>query len=217
MTGPDPGNGLIILPGKLDPAAQAELLDEVRALIAMAPLFVPRMPRSDRAFSVRMSNAGTLGWVSDKKGYRYQENHPVTGAPWPVMPAFLSDLWESLTGGVATAECCLINYYSGAGAKMGLHRDQDEEEPNAPVVSLSLGDTALFRIGGLQRRDPTRSFRLASGDVLILKDDARHAFHGVDRIIAGSSRLLAEGGRFNLTLRRVRPANREEPETASAP
>jgi len=200
-------NGLILLPGKLDRATQQALLDVVRAVIEKAPLFVPRMPGSGRAFSVRMTNTGALGWVSDRCGYRYQECHPDTGAPWPAMPAVLSALWDSLTGGAAPAECCLISYYADAGARMGLHRDQDEQEKNAPVVSLSLGDTAIFRIGGSGRRDPTRSFRLASGDVLVLKDQARHSYHGVDRIIAGSSSLLAEGGRFNLTLRRVRPAS----------
>jgi alkylated DNA repair protein (DNA oxidative demethylase) len=96
----------------------------------------------------------------------------------------------------------LINYY-GHSAKMGLHQDRDEADLSAPVVSLSLGDSCLFRAGGDKRSGPTRSFRLNSGDVLVLGDDARLAFHGVDRIYPGTSTLLAEGGRINVTMRRV--------------
>lgn len=99
-------------------------------------------------------------------------------------------------------EACLINLYDAA-ARMGLHQDRDEAELSVPVVSLSLGDTALFRAGGLTRGGPTRSFRLASGDAMTLGGAGRLAFHGVDRIYPGSSTLLAEGGRINLTLRRV--------------
>jgi alkylated DNA repair protein (DNA oxidative demethylase) len=95
-----------------------------------------------------------------------------------------------------------VNLY-GAEAKMGLHQDRDEHDFDAPVVSLSLGDTCMFRIGGTKRSDPTRSIRLASGDAVVLGGDARLAFHGVDRIIPGTSTLLPEGGRINLTMRRV--------------
>ena len=103
-------------------------------------------------------------------------------------------------------EACLINFYDPT-AKMGLHQDRDETDFDAPVVSVSLGDCCLFRVGGLKRSDPTRSFRLNSGDVVVLGGDARLAFHGVDRIYPGTSTLLAEGGRINLTMRRVtRPA-----------
>jgi len=91
----------------------------------------------------------------------------------------------------------------GQGAKMGLHQDRDEADFSAPVVSLSLGDSCLFRVGGTKRSDPTRSFRLRSGDALVLGGGARLAFHGVDRIEPGTSTLLPEGGRINLTLRRV--------------
>jgi alkylated DNA repair protein (DNA oxidative demethylase) len=86
---------------------------------------------------------------------------------------------------------------------MGLHQDRDEDDLDAPVVSLSLGDTCLFRVGGLKRNDPTRAFRLASGDAVVLGGGVRLAFHGVDRIISGTSTLLPKGGRMNLTLRRV--------------
>lgn len=194
--------GLVHCPGYLDRAAQEALREALRAVLAAAPLFQPRMPRTGKAFSVRMSNCGPLGWVSDEQGYRYQPAHPATGAPWPAMPARLRQAWAELAPGAPEPEACLINYYD-QGARMGLHQDRDEAEFAAPVVSLSLGDSALFRVGGLTRGAPTRSFRLASGDAVILGGPARLAFHGVDRILAGSSTLLAEGGRINLTMRRV--------------
>lgn len=194
--------GLRVLPGYLDAEGQRALLAALREVIADAPLYVPRMPRTGKPFSVRMTNCGPLGWVSDAGGYRYQPTHPETGRPWPAMPAIVRQVWRDIAGDAAEAEACLVNYYAG-GTRMGLHQDRDEEDLGAPVVSLSLGDTALFRVGGTSRRDPTRSFRLASGDAMALGGEARLAYHGVDRIIAGSSRLLAEGGRFNLTLRRV--------------
>lgn len=194
--------GLSCYPGYLDRAGQEALRDEIGAVLAAAPPFVPRMPRTGRPFSVRMSNCGELGWVSDEKGYRYQPTHPETGAPWPPMPARLKAVWAALAPGAPPPEACLINLYDAA-ARMGLHQDRDEAEFSAPVVSLSLGDTALFRFGGVARGGPTRSFRLGSGDAMTLGGPARLAFHGVDRIYAGSSTLLAEGGRINLTMRRV--------------
>ena len=99
-------------------------------------------------------------------------------------------------------ECCLVNFYSD-GARMGLHQDKDEGDFEMPVVSVSLGDDALFRIGGRDRRDPTESVWLSSGDVLVLKRDSRLAYHGIDRVKPGSSTLLSNGGRINLTLRVV--------------
>lgn len=188
---------------KLDPAAQAGLLREIRAIIAEAPLFVPTMPRSGTPMSVRMTNAGALGWVTDKeRGYRYQPTHPVTGTRWPAIPERLLALWAEVADYPHPPEACLINYYAGA-AKMGLHQDRDEEEFDAPVLSVSLGDTALFRVGGTTRKGPTRKFELRSGDVVVLGGADRLAYHGVDRVLPGTSGLLEEGGRFNLTLRRV--------------
>ena len=194
--------GLIHHPGYLNEAAQALLRDDLAAVLAEAPPFRPTMPRTGQPFSVRMSNCGPLGWVSDAGGYRYQPDHPETGRPWPPIPRTLLDAWGRLGGFGAPPEACLINVYD-AHARMSLHQDRDEDEPNAPVVSLSLGDTALFRIGGSTRRAPTRSFRLASGDALVLGGLARFAFHGIDRVMGGSSRLLPGGGRINLTQRRV--------------
>jgi len=195
-------SGLRLHPGYLDRARQQALLAELRRIFEAAPLFTPRMPRSGRPLSVRMSNCGPLGWVSDERGYRYQPTHPVTGRPWPPLPAMLVALWNDLAGYPAPPEACLINFY-GPTAKMGLHQDRDEEDFAAPVVSLSLGDSCLFRVGGLKRSDPTRSVRLSSGDAVVLGGDTRLAFHGVDRIEPGTSTLLPEGGRINLTMRRV--------------
>ncbi|MDR3422608.1 MAG: alpha-ketoglutarate-dependent dioxygenase AlkB [Xanthobacteraceae bacterium] len=194
--------GVRFHPGYLDGNAQAALLAAVRSIFAAAPLFTPRMPKSGRPFTVRMSNCGPLGWVSDENGYRYQPLHPETGRPWPPMPAELLAIWRELAGYPDPPEACLINFY-GAGAKMGLHQDRDEADFAAPVVSISLGDSCLFRVGGLRRGEPTRAFRLNSGDAVTLGGQARLCFHGVDRIYPGTSRLLPEGGRINLTLRRV--------------
>jgi alkylated DNA repair protein (DNA oxidative demethylase) len=191
------------LPRKLKDAEQARLLDEMRAAMEEAPLFTPTMPRSGKPMSVRMTNCGPLGWVTDKeRGYRYQATHPVTGKPWPAMPEALLDLWREVAGYPAAPEACLVNYYSG-DAKMGLHQDKDEEDFAAPVVSVSLGDSAIFRVGGLARKDPTQALELKSGDVVVLGGDDRLAYHGIDRILSGTSGLLPEGGRLNLTLRRV--------------
>jgi alkylated DNA repair protein (DNA oxidative demethylase) len=195
----------VLRPGYLDRAAQEALLAAIRGVIRDAPLFTPRMPRSGKPFSVRMTNCGEVGWVSDRDGYRYQATHPDTGAPWPPMPELVHKAWDDLSAYAGRPQACLVNVYA-AGAKMGLHQDRDEDEQRAPVVSLSLGDTCLFRIGGTNRSDPTRSFRLASGDAVILGGASRLAFHGVDRILAGTSTLLPEGGRINLTLRRVTKA-----------
>jgi alkylated DNA repair protein (DNA oxidative demethylase) len=190
-------------PQRLDRAAQGALLTEIRRIIAEAPLFTPTMPRSGKPMSVRMTNCGPLGWVTDKgRGYRYQPTHPVTGKPWPKMPQVLLDLWNEVSRYPAPPEACLINYYAGA-AKMGLHQDKDEEDFVAPVLSVSLGDTGIFRVGGKSRKDATQTIELKSGDVVVLGGEDRLAHHGIDRIFPGTSDLLAEGGRFNLTLRRV--------------
>jgi alkylated DNA repair protein (DNA oxidative demethylase) len=199
--------GLALHPGLLDRTAQEALVATLRPLVARAPLFTPRTPATDRPLSVRMTNLGTLGWVSDAGGYRYQAHHPKTGKPWPAIPRSLLDLWERLAAYPAAPEACLVNLYRD-GARMGLHVDADEDDRAAPVLSISLGDDALFRIGGPSRRDPTRSLWLRSGDVLVLGGQARSCFHGVDRIRGGSSTLLEGGGRLNLTLRRVTLSDR---------
>jgi alkylated DNA repair protein (DNA oxidative demethylase) len=199
---------LAIAPGvtlwreRFDRIAQRNLLKEILALVQKAPFYRPHMPGSGAPFSVEETNLGTLGWVSDRNGYRYDALHPLTGEAWPAIPQTLLALWTETTAYRAPPECCLVNLYR-AGARMGLHQDRDEQAQDAPVLSVSLGDDATFRIGGKTRKGPTLSVRLSSGDVLTFGGVARHAFHGIDRIAAGSSTLVPGGGRINLTLRRV--------------
>ena len=195
--------GILHLPGYLDDAAQRALVEAVREVVAVAPLFVPAMPRTGKEMSVRMTNCGSLGWVTDReRGYRYQPNHPVTGQPWPPMPDELLAIWRDVADYAHPPEACLVNFYTEA-AKMGLHQDRDEADFDAPVVSVSLGDTCLFRVGTTERKGATSSFRLESGDVVVLGGEGRLAFHGFDRIYPGTSALLKNGGRINLTMRRV--------------
>ena len=195
--------GVVYTPGYLSPAEQEALVAELREVVRAAPLFTPVMPRTGKPFSVRMTNCGPLGWVSDRAGgYRYQPSHPETAAPWPPIPALALRAWEELGRYVAPPEACLVNFYD-AGARMGLHQDRDEADFAAPLVSLSLGASCLFRLGGVERGAPTRSFKLHAGDALVLAGPARLAFHGVDRILPGPAPFLPQGGRINLTLRRV--------------
>ncbi len=203
ISGHLPQPGIRHFPLHLDQAEQEALLAQLRAAVAAAPLFTPEMPRTGKPFSVRMTNLGSPGWVSDRaRGYRYQATHPVTGQPWPAIPEVLLDLWRDVSGYPHPPEACLVNFYAGT-AKMGLHQDRDEQDLSAPVVSVSLGDTALFRIGGTERGGKTQSVKLASGDVLVFGGPARLAYHGIDRLYPGTSTLLKDGGRINLTLRRV--------------
>jgi DNA oxidative demethylase len=199
--------GLIYHPGFLDRNVQEALLADIRNAVRTAPLFTPRMPRTGKPFSVRMTNCGALGWVSDEGGYRYQATHPETGGPWPPIPQIALDAWERLGEYPHPPEACLVNFYASE-ARMGMHQDRDEQDFEAPVVSLSLGDTGVFRYGGTSRGGPTRSIRLASGDAIVIGGESRLVYHGVDRIVPNSSTLLPDGGRINLTLRRVSPASR---------
>ena len=193
-------DGFCLWPGRLAATDQARLRDQILAALEVAPLYRPVTP-GGRQFSVRMSNLGPLGWVSDRAGYRYQATHPETGEPWPPIPDLLLSLWDELTGWPDPPDACLVNLYD-AGARMGLHQDKDERDMAAPVLSVSLGDTAVFRIGAAGG-GRTRSVRLASGDVCMLSGRARLARHGIDRILGGSSSLLPGGGRMNLTLRKA--------------
>ncbi|MDI6027462.1 alpha-ketoglutarate-dependent dioxygenase AlkB [Corticibacterium sp. UT-5YL-CI-8] len=198
--------GVRHMPGFLSREVQEGLVEDIRAVVQAAPLYVPAMPRTGKPLSVRMTNCGALGWVTDKEaGYRYQATHPVTGEPWPPIPQRLLELWSTVAGYAAPPEACLVNFYTD-DAKMGLHQDRDEQDLAAPVVSVSLGDACLFRIGDTTRNGPTSSFRLESGDVVVLGGAGRLCFHGVDRIYPRTSALLKKGGRINLTLRRVTKA-----------
>jgi alkylated DNA repair protein (DNA oxidative demethylase) len=195
--------GFFYFPLALDRSAQAAMAAQVLAALEAAPLYSPVTP-GGKPFSVRMSNLGPLGWVSDRAGYRYQPTHPATGRPWPPIPEDVLAVWRSCSGVEADPDACLVNFY-GPQARMGLHQDQDEADFGFPVVSISLGDTAVFRIGPAQG-GATSTLKLMSGDVCVLSGPARLARHGIDRVLGGSSTLLPGGGRLNLTLRRARPA-----------
>jgi alkylated DNA repair protein (DNA oxidative demethylase) len=190
-----------ILPGFLDLAAQRELVLQLRAVVAEAPFFTPET-RMGAKMSVRMTSAGRFGWFSDRRGYRYVERHPLTGRPWPAIPEAALAVWRAVAGVARPPECCLVNFYAGA-ARMGLHQDRDEADMAMPVVSISLGDDGRFRIGNLTRGGPTESLWLRSGDVAVLGGAARLVHHGIDRVAPGTSTLLPQGGRINLTMRVV--------------
>ncbi|MEB8387770.1 alpha-ketoglutarate-dependent dioxygenase AlkB [Rhodobacteraceae bacterium KMM 6894] len=192
--------GFRILPGYLDAKAQAELVEALRVVVAAAPLFSPMTPYG-KPMRVRMTSAGRYGWVSDRRGYRYSRVHP-DGQGWQPIPAEVMAIWRDLISAVRDPECCLLNYY-GEGARMGLHQDRDEADFSWPVLSISLGDDGLLRIGNRERGGSTVSHWLKSGDVVVMGGDARLIYHGVDRIRFGSSGLLSGGGRINLTLRVV--------------
>jgi len=192
--------GFDIYKGYLDPATQNLVLEAVRDIVRAAPLVSPVTPRG-KPMSVRMTAAGRFGWVTDRSGYRYQTEHP-QGTGWPDIPSEILKIWQELAGVARMPECCLVNFY-GPPARMGLHQDRDEADLTMPVVSVSLGDDGLFRMGGTERRAATQSIWLKSGDVVVMGGAARLAYHGVDRIRAGSSALLSQGGRLNLTLRVV--------------
>lgn len=192
--------GVRVVPGALGPDAQRALVADLRGVAAAAPFFRP-VTRWGKEMGVRMTSAGRCGWVSDRRGYRYEPKHP-SGVDWPPIPESVLDIWRAVTGLGRDPDCCLVNYYA-EGARMGLHQDRDEADFGWPVVSVSLGDDALFRVGGTERGDPTSSVWLRSGDIAVLEGPARLAFHGIDRVKPGTSTLLENGGRINLTLRVV--------------
>lgn len=193
-------NGVGVWQGLLGRTDQTAILNAIATVVAKAPFFRPSTP-SGRPMSVEMTSAGEVGWITDKGGYRYEATHP-NGQSWPEIPSVISDVWHTVTGLKEAPTSCLINHYRD-GAKMGLHQDKDEGDFSWPVVSVSLGDDALFRVGGLERKAKTQSIWLASGDVAVLRDQTRLAFHGIDRIRPGSSKLVPGGGRINLTMRLV--------------
>lgn len=192
--------GFEIFKDRLTPAEQAEMVADLRAVAQAAPMRHP-VTRWGKQMSVKMTSAGRVGWISDRRGYRYEACHP-DGMSWPYIPQSILDLWQNLTNLEREPDCCLINYY-GEGARMGLHQDNDEGDFSYPVLSVSLGDDGLFRMGGTERGGKTQSVWLSSGDVVVMGGEARLAYHGVDRIRFGSSSLLPDGGRINITLRVV--------------
>lgn len=194
--------GFAVHRGFLDAPAQAALMAEVDRIWAAAPPVRP-VTRRGRPMSVAMTSAGALGWTTDRRGYRYEPSQP-DGRPWPPIPAMLLDLWGHVTGAALLPDSCLVNLYRD-GARMGLHQDRDEADLRWPVVSVSLGDDGLLRLGNLERGGATESLWLQSGDVVVMAGAARLTHHGIDRIRPGSSALVPGGGRVNLTLRVAGP------------
>jgi alkylated DNA repair protein (DNA oxidative demethylase) len=191
--------GMTLWSGYLDRDAQVAMVADIRGVAAAAPFVTPVTRRGP--MSVRMTAAGRFGWVSDRSGYRYAERHPAGGA-WPAIPASVCAVWDALLPAARAPECCLVNWYA-PDARMGMHQDRDEADLEQPVLSISLGDEALFRVGNEARGGHTQSVWLRSGDVVVMAGAARRLHHGIDRIAAGSSTLLDAPGRINLTLRVV--------------
>ncbi len=189
-----------VFKGFLDKLAQKSLLNDIRLIVSSAPLLSPLTPWG-KPMSVKITSAGKYGWYSDNNGYRYTSKHP-NGKDWPEIPNSIRAIWHDLCPKSPDPECCLVNFYT-KDAKMGLHQDKDEKSFKHPVLSISLGDDALLRMGGVNKSDPIESIWLSSGDVLVMAGASRLAYHGVDRIRFGSSQLLKSGGRINLTLRVV--------------
>jgi DNA oxidative demethylase len=192
--------GFEVHKGWLGPSEQAAMAADIAAVAEAAPFFAPTTPWG-KPMSVQMTSAGRYGWFTDRTGYRYVDRHP-SGVPWPPIPASVLTVWRALVSEARDPDCCLVNYYTAA-ARMGIHRDADEKDFSWPVLSISLGDPGVFRMGGTSRKDPTATVLLESGDVVVFGGPARLAYHGIDRIRFGASRLLPEGGRINLTLRVV--------------
>ena len=193
--------GFSIYQGYLDRSAQTDIMEDLRIIARAAPPFTPHTPHG-KPMSVQMTSAGAYGWYSDAQGYRYIPNHP-TGSKWPDIPPSLLDIWADVSGTDRLPDSCLINFY-GQGARMSMHQDRDEAQFRWPVVSISLGDDGLFRMGNVEKGGSTESIWLTSGDVVVMGGDARLAHHGIDKIRFGSSRLLPKGGRVNVTMRVVR-------------
>ncbi|MDG2341071.1 MAG: alpha-ketoglutarate-dependent dioxygenase AlkB [Paracoccaceae bacterium] len=193
-------NNSLIFAGALEVDLQRKLVTDLRNLAREAP-FRQYETRSGRKIGVRMTAAGDYGWISDRAGYRYETTQP-DGSSWPNIPRSLIEIWQRFAGCLRDPQCCLVNYY-GANTRMGLHQDKDEADLSLPVLSISLGDDALFRVGGTIRSDSTKSIWLKSGDVCLLTGSSRMAFHGIDKLRLGSSKLLANGGRINVTMRVV--------------
>ncbi|GAC1503780.1 MAG: DNA oxidative demethylase AlkB [Steroidobacteraceae bacterium] len=181
-----------------------EVLEALEIIAAAAP-FRHWMTRGGFRMSVAMTNCGSLGWVSDRRGYRYDSCDPASGRPWPTMPPVFAELarTSALAGGFAHFEpdACLLNRYE-PGARLSLHQDKDERDFGAPIVSISLGLPALFLFGGAAPRDPQRRVPLQHGDVVVWGGPARLNYHGICALQEGVHEALGRQ-RLNLTLRRA--------------
>lgn len=197
--------GFFLLKSKFTESVQQEILIAARTVVKQAPLFRPTMPNS-QPFNYSMTNCGELGWVADRHGYRYQQVHPNTLKVFPAMPQIIKNLAVEIaieTGNeLFQPQSCLINFYS-KGEKLGLHQDSTENNLSAPIISISLGDTGIFLLGGKLRNDATKQYIVQSGDVIVMGGESRNFFHAFKGTIPNTSNLLKNGGRLNLTIRQV--------------
>jgi alkylated DNA repair protein (DNA oxidative demethylase) len=197
------GEGALLLRGFARPI-QHDLLDAVNRVSAQAP-FRHLVTPGGHQMSVAMTNCGSLGWVSDRTGYRYDAIDSDSGQPWPQMPP----IFRELAGQAAAQagfpgfrpEACLVNRYE-PGTRLSLHQDRDEKNYDAPIVSVSLGLSATFLWGGLKRADKTARYRLEHGDVVVWGGPSRLVFHGVAPLADGEHSLLGRQ-RINLTFRQA--------------
>jgi alkylated DNA repair protein (DNA oxidative demethylase) len=196
-------DGAVLLRGFAAALAPA-LVDAVAAITAQAPLRHMITPGGFR-MSVAMTNCGAAGWITDRRGYRYQAEDPETGRPWPPLPAVFLDLADRAAGAAGfqdfVPDACLINRYE-AGSRLSLHQDRNERDYTAPIVSVSLGLPALFLFGGPERNQRAKRIPLHSGDVVVWGGPSRLFFHGVDTFADGEHPLTGRY-RFNLTLRKA--------------
>lgn len=185
-------------------AQASQLLAAIEAVQQQAP-FRHLLTPGGLQMSVAMTNCGTLGWVSDRRGYRYAEDDPQSGQPWPAMPAVFADLARraAAEAGFAefTPEACLINRYQ-VGSRLSLHQDKDEKNYSAPIVSVSLGIPAMFLFGGLQRGDKTARVPLFHGDVVVWGGPDRLRYHGILPLKQAQHAMTGEY-RFNITFRKA--------------
>lgn len=195
--------GLTHLPGFALPLERA-LLNGITEVTAAAP-FRHMLTPGGQLMSVAMTNCGQVGWVTDRKGYRYDPLDPESGRPWPALPACFAELAQRAAAEAGFAsfrpDVCLINRYE-PGARMSLHQDRDERDFSAPIVSISLGLGATFLFGGLKRADRPFRLPLAHGDVLIWGGANRLAFHGVAPVTDGYHHSVGRM-RLNLTMRQA--------------
>lgn len=197
--------GFFLLKSRLTRVVQQEILAAARAVVGQAPLFRPTMP-SGQSFNYSMTNCGELGWVADRHGYRYQQTHPHTFKLFPAMPQAIKDLTIEIAQETGnndfSPQSCLINLYR-KGEKLGLHQDNTEENLSAPIISVSLGDSGIFVLGGLLRTDETKHYIVQSGDVIVMSKESRNFYHAFKGTVPNTSNLLKNGGRLNLTVRQV--------------
>jgi len=198
------GPGAVLLKGFAH-TDEGALIDAIETLAAAAP-FRHMMTPGGHAMSVAMTNCGALGWVTDRRGYRYAETDPESDRPWPAMPTLFSSLATRAAAAAGypgfAPDSCLVNRYR-PGARMGLHQDRDEQDMRQPIVSVSLGLPATFLFGGARRAGSPLRLRLESGDLVVWGGPSRLFFHGVDALAEGEH-ARAGALRYNLTFRRAR-------------